>query len=280
MNCYLCSSTKFTPRKGQVRDDPELKILECQACGLVTLNSLEHIRTGHYENSGMHGEASQTMEEWLYETAEDDQRRFKMLHKMILNKKVLDFGSGNGGFMLQAEPVASNIFGIELEKRVKEHWKGRLNIFPNIQSVRGKYDLITAFHVIEHLPNPKLVLRKLSECLESDGQIVVEVPSSEDALITIYDCDTFQRFTYWSQHLFLFNADTLKSLAEQAGLKTVSVEQFQRYPLSNHLHWLSQGKPGGHKKWDFLNSLALQKAYSNALVKMNKCDTIIGYFEK
>ena len=55
--------------------------------------------------------------------------------------------------------------------------------------------------------------------LAKNGRMVIEVPSSEDVLLTLYDAEAFQRFTYWSQHLYLFNAETLRRLAEQAGLR-------------------------------------------------------------
>ena len=59
----------------------------------------------------------------------------------------------------------------------------------------------------------------------------------------------------------------------------INIEQFQRYPLSNHLYWLSHGKPGGHELWNFLNNKNLAKSYENELSKLGKCDTIIGFFK-
>ena len=280
MTCYLCNSDNFIERKGQVRDNPDLKVLECLSCGLVTLSSYEYLRPGHYENSRMHENQDQTIEQWLSETAEDDQRRFDNLRSTLQNKKVLDFGCGNGGFLLIAEKLAMNVAGVELENRVREHWEDRFNIFPNIESIVGEYDLITAFHVIEHLPDPMAVLEELAGHLAPRGRLLVEVPNSEDALVALYECENFQRFTYWSNHLFLFNTDTLKTLAEQAGLKTVTVYYFQRYPLSNHLYWLSKGQPGGHEKWKLFNSPTLNKEYANILANIGKTDTIIGCFEK
>ncbi len=141
------------------------------------------------------------------------------------------------------------------------------------------FDLITAFHVIEHLPDPVAMLKALAYKLSKNGRIVVEVPSSEDALLTLYASKEFLRFTYWSQHLFLFSAETLKDLAERAGLRVVSVQQYQPYPLSNHLHWLSKGKPGGHQQWNFLDSADLNQAYAGALAAMGKCDTLIAHLE-
>ena len=69
-------------------------------------------------------------------------------------------------------------------------------------------------------------------------------------------------------------------LAGMAGLKTLSIDYEQRYPLSNHLYWLSQGGPGGHKEWKSLNSPDLNEEYAKAIAKIGKSDTIIGIFEK
>jgi len=279
MNCYLCNSTSFTTRKGQVRDSPDLKILECTDCGLVTLSSLEHIQTGFYEDSGMHGAEPTLINTWLKETDWDDQRRFDMVKTMLPNKKLLDFGCGAGGFLNKARHLAASVAGVELELRVQKHWHEQITIHPSVESAGGEYDLITAFHVIEHLPDPIIMLKTLAAKLAKNGRMVVEVPSSEDALLTLYDSAAFQRFTYWSQHLFLFNAETLRRLTEQAGLRVLTIRQCQRYPLSNHLHWLSQGKPGGHQKWSFLDTPELERAYANTLAAMGKCDTLIAHLE-
>lgn len=219
------------------------------------------------------------MAQWLRDTAHDDQRRFDMLEPALVNRKLLDFGCGAGGFLLKAQALASSVAGVELEERVHAHWGDALALHHSLDAAGAGYDLITAFHVVEHLTDPRSMLKELASRLASGGRLVVEVPSSDDALLTLYENAAFQRFTYWSQHLYLFNAGTLRTLASQAGLKVVAIEQFQRYPLSNHLHWLSRNQPGGHQKWSFLDSPELQKAYANALAAVAKCDTLIAYLE-
>jgi hypothetical protein len=109
---------------------------------------------------------------------------------------------------------------------------------------------------------------------------VVEVPNSEDVLLTLYDNEAFQRFTFWSQHLYLFNTETLRRLAEQAGLREVSIQQYQRYPLSNNMYWLSRNIPGGHQRWWFIDTPALTEAYAASLATICKCDTLIAYLER
>ncbi len=280
MPCYLCSSTQFRDRDGEVRDDPALKIVECLDCGLVSLSSLDHIQTGHYEAGGMHGDSVIPLDSWLRETEADDGRRFDMLRSEIANRRVLDFGCGAAGFLLKAQSMAASVAGVEPETRVRKHWEGRIPIHSDLDEAGGEFDLITAFHVVEHLPDPRVVLRQLSAALAMSGRLVVEVPSAEDALLTLYESPDFQRFTYWSQHLYLFSPATMHRLAVQAGLRVVAIRQVQRYPLSNHLHWLSKGKPGGHQRWGFLNTEALAAAYEAALAGLGKCDTIVAYLEK
>jgi 2-polyprenyl-3-methyl-5-hydroxy-6-metoxy-1,4-benzoquinol methylase len=280
MSCYLCNSANLATRSGTVRDAPEIRILECRGCGLVFLDSQAHINAEHYAQSGMHGATPPKFESWLRETATDDRRRFEFLRGELVNSRVLDFGCGAAGFVRLAADVAASVTGVELERRVHEHWNGSLNLLRSLEDAARDFDLITAFHVVEHLPDPRAVLTVLATHLAPGGRLVVEVPSSEDALLTLYANDPFQRFTYWSQHLYLFNTATLRQLAVQAGLSVVSIRQVQRYPLSNHLHWLSQGKPGGHQRWAFLDSPALASAYESALAAIGKCDTLVAFLER
>jgi 2-polyprenyl-3-methyl-5-hydroxy-6-metoxy-1,4-benzoquinol methylase len=257
-----------------------MNILQCNNCGLVTLGTAEHITLGFYEKSGMHGTEPVSMEAWLKDTEWDDQRRFEMIKAMLPNRRLLDFGCGAAGFLRRAQSLAAEVSGIELEARVKEHWLGELNIASSINTVVGvDFDLITAFHVVEHLPDPRTMLNSLAKLLKPSGYMIVEVPSSEDALLSLYDCNAFQRFTYWSQHLFLFNATTLEMLARQAGLKVITIQHYQRYPLSNHLYWLSKGQPGGHQRWGFLDTPEMSYAYASALAAAGKTDTLIAYLE-
>jgi len=279
MKCYLCDSEVFKTRDGEVRDTPALKILECLECGLVTLISQEHIQDGFYEDSGMHGANLISIDNWLKDTDWDDQRRFDMLKPIIKNKHLLDFGCGAGGFLNKARHLAALTNGVELEERIQEYWRGKINISSSIEMVKCDCDLITAFHVVEHLSNPVDTLKALANKLSSGGRMVIEVPNSEDVLLTLYESDAFQRFTYWSQHLFLFNPENLKRLLHKAGLRILSIQQYQRYPISNHLHWLAKGLPGGHQRWSFLDTPELNAAYADALAAIGKCDTLLAHVE-
>ena len=278
--CYLCGSTACRERPGSVRDNADLKVLECEACGLVFLSSFRHIQPDHYEKSGMHGDQPLPVKSWLREAEADDERRFRFLRQRLIAKSVLDFGCGAGGFLLKAREVAQIAQGIEPELRLQEHFgQVGLKVWSGDDAVVSsgvRFDFITAFHVLEHISDPRAMLAKLALLLNEGGELVVEVPSSDDALLTLFECGPFTHFTYWSQHLFLFNQSTLSSLVRQAGLRLRWMRQVQRYPLSNHLFWLSQGKPGGHQKWAFLDSPALNEAYGAQLAALGRCDTLLA----
>jgi len=281
--CYLCDGTEFNKRPGSVRDNPEIEVFECASCGLVFLSSLDHIRNGFYENSEMHGEEMADVHGWLKETAWDDERRSQYLKSVLPNRRLLDFGCGAGGFLLKARDLAATAHGVEPETRLGSHYQSHgLTVFQNLSdistNIRGGYDIITIFHVLEHIPDPKSILDELSEMLADGGQIIVEVPNADDALLTLYNNEPFSNFTYWSCHLFLFTNTTIRAVAEKAGLKVNYIRQIQRYPLSNHLYWLAKGKPGGHKIWSFLDSKELHRSYEEQLASAGLCDTIIASF--
>lgn len=279
--CYLCGCTEFNKRPGRVRDRLELEVLECASCGLVCLSSFDHIRNGFYENSQMHDEEMPDVQTWLKETTWDDERRFQYLKSVLPNRRLLDFGCGAGGFLLKARELASTAHGVEPETRLKSHYQNHgLTVFQNLSDIpndiRGGYDIITMFHVLEHIPDPKSILSELSEMLADGGQIIVEVPNADDVLLILYNNSPFSHFTYWSCHLFLYTAKTLQMLFDQMSLKVNYIKQIQRYPLSNHLYWLANGKPGGHQKWHFLDSAKMHAAYENQLAAIGKCDTIVA----
>lgn len=280
--CYLCQGRDFKSREGRARDNPSLEILECLSCGLVFLSSFEHVGAGFYESGEMHkAEIDADLQAWLKETEQDDDRRFDSIKQRIAGRSVLDFGCGHGGFLVRARDVSPRVVGIEVEKRLTSHFDAvGLKVYQELDDLHEHFDVITLFHVLEHLPDPVSMLKKLAMKLNKAGCIIIEVPNANDALLSLYNNRAFSHFTYWSPHLYLFTEKTLGMVSDRAGLRTNYVDQVQRYPLSNHLYWLALGKPGGHKVWQFLDSPELNIAYQKRLAHISACDTLVGSFSK
>jgi len=280
--CYLCGSGRRHRKEGRVRDAPELPIWECEGCGLVSLGAGVGRDGDFYADSGMHGSEAPDAQAWLRESERDDRRRIAFLASRLAGSRLLDLGCGAGGFLAHAGALATSATGIEPERRLAGHFRALgLTVHSDLGALPedSRFDLITAFHVIEHLADPREILRRLAARLaDSRSGLIVEVPAATDALLSLYRSSSFSNFTYWSCHLYLFDASTLRRLAEQAGLRVDFIRQVQRYPLSNHLHWLAAGRPGGHRTWAFLDTPELERAYESTLASLGLCDTLIAGF--
>lgn len=280
--CYLCNCKDIVQIEGTIRDYSNLKILKCTNCGLVFLDSFNHIDEIYYENSKMLSEAKLSLDKWSKENYEQNDSRAKALTSSIINKLVLDFGCGEGGFLNNIKPMVKACGGVEMSKILRKQIidKYQIQVFPNIAAVQGQYDVMTMFHVIEHLPDPIAILIEMKENLKDDGMIYIETPNVNDALLSLYENESFSNFTYWGCHLYLYSKNTLSTMIKKAGFKINYIKQIQRYPLSNHLYWLAKGKPNGHKLWECLNTEMLKTAYEATLANLDIADTIIASISK
>jgi len=284
ISCYLCHSEAIESVPGKVRDRPEISILRCTSCGLVFLDSFAHVHDSFYDAD--YTEENHSKLDWqafLNGCLQDDMRRYQQLRPELANHRYLDVGCGAGGVLLMAREISKEVIGVEPQSR----WRDLLadagiNTASSLKDVADAgYEVISLFHVLEHIPDPIPFLKEvLSKCAPG-GRIFIEVPNADDALLTLYRNQAFMEFTYWSPHLFLYNPHTLARLLEKAGIprERVAISQFQRFPLSNHLLWLAEGRPGGHTTWSFLNSPELNEAYGASLARIGRCDTLCAWIE-
>ena len=274
--CYLCGSNKANLIHKGVRGDNNINVLQCKNCGLVRLSEVTDDVDDFYRTSGMREGESTILSELRKETMDDDERRFLFTEKMICRKSVLDFGCGDGGYLIKARQVADKVAGVELEKSMREALQEEHIICYERIDEAERYDVVTMYHVLEHLVEPISVLQDIKRHLKPQGKIIIEVPNADDALLSLYDNNEFANFTYWKCHVYLYTTETLRQLARQAGLEVEFIRQVQRYPLSNHLYWLSKGKPGGHVEWSFLSNPNLDCQYGELLANLGIADTIIA----
>ena len=130
----------------------------------------------------------------------DDKRRYEQFKEIIhQSKHVLDFGCEWGGFLKQIECNSSKISGIELNEQCIAYLQktmphGKFN--KDVNQVEGNPDLITSFHVLEHIPNQCETLRSLHNLLAYNGTLIIEVPHANDFLIQSINLPEFKQFTF------------------------------------------------------------------------------------
>lgn len=284
MRCKLCGGASFVCIHKGTRDIPELNAMRCTSCGLVLLDSFDYNTETNYEEGGMlvdtysatsDKDENLSWETWINETAWDDDRRYEALRDFCKGKRVLEFGCGNGGFLRRIRDVAADVTGIELmDEARKRISKEGIKTFKTISETQEEYDVICMFNVIEHLNNPDEILRDIQEVLADRGIFVCETCNIDCVLSSFYSCKAYDDFTYWSEHVILFNSETLEKMINRNGFSTKCNTQIERYSLGNHLYWLSQGRPGGHLKWQEFNGRELNKAYEKTLVNLGIADTL------
>jgi len=275
----ICGESSIEPYYPQVRDREDISVFKCNKSGVIFLSGSDHMSMSHYEEKeGFEywsvGERKYAVNVWH----EDKLRRKEFLQYIITNQKWLDIGTGCGGILDALSPLASQTCAVEPQKIARESLKKLgYDVYPRIEdAIENNFDIVTLFHVFEHFTNPLQDLKLISQKMADQGKIIIEVPHARDFLMSFLEHDSFKKFTFWSEHLILHTRQSLTTFLEKAGFKDIVITTCQRYPLANHLLWLSENKPGGHKKWNFLRTPDLDSAYSSMLSQLDKNDTIIA----
>ena len=212
---------------------------------------------------------------------EDDLRRVSQFKKILIKKDILDFGCGWGGFLRNINNYKS-LTGIELRKECITHIRKnikKVEISNNINKLQKKFDVITMFHVLEHIPFQIQTLKVLKSKLKKGGKIIIEVPHAEDFLILQEELKEFKDFTFWSEHLILHTYKSLRTILFKSGFKKINIQYFQRYNFSNHLGWFLKRKPGGHNFFKKIVSKKLNDSYCENLKNLRQTDTLIAIAE-
>lgn len=275
--CPICNNQNIKILKNGVRDNKNIDVLKCSKCGIEFLSDFSQASAEFYKNGSMHSKIDTKL--WLEKTSIDDIRRFKSLKNVLKNKSLLDFGAGSGNFLKLVSKTTKNCAGCELDCSLDNFYNEQnLDIRHSLNEFSQKFDKITMFHVLEHLERPKENLTQLKEKLNTNGELIIEVPNSNDALLTLYNNSAFKKFTYWSCHLFAYNQKNIKLLLNQTGFKVTKIKHIQRFPYTNHLGWIKDNIGGGQNRYK--TSKLINYFYTLFLKLTKKTDTIIVFARK
>jgi len=262
----------------RVRDRDDIAVLRDPLTEVIVLSRFDHVAATYYQERKEKHSYSVHGNELATPRLDDNVRRAADFGGYIRNKRWLDFGCGLGGMLDEMKSEAAWAAGLEPSQQRQEivTAKGHKVIGSLKELEDQSLDVVTMFHVLEHLTDPIEVLKAVRRVLRPGGTLLIEVPHARDALFSLYDCEAFKRFTFWSEHLVLHTRQSLRILLQHAGYEEIEIMGYQRYPLANHLYWLSQHKPGGHDSWRSIASAELTSAYTNVLQKIDRTDTLIS----
>jgi len=133
----------------------------------------------------------------------------KLLEYCGNRRALLDFGCGNGDFLLAAKNFGFKCYGVEIEDKVVE--SAKIASKCPVLSVDAfkksdvKFEIIHLGDVLEHLPNPYETMKELSGFLVPGGIFIIEGPLQNNASLVYY----FSAFSKFIKRSFNFdNLDT------------------------------------------------------------------------
>ncbi len=169
---------------------------------------------------------------------------FKRFHPSA--QSVLDYGTATGEFLHFLKQKTFKVSGVEPNKKARERANHLLDgeVKVSLDEIANKVDIISLWHVLEHIPDPDGLIEKLKEKLQPNGMIVIAVPNFKS-----YDAQYYRQ--YWAaydvpRHLWHFSPLSLQKLFAQHGMKLVG--QKPLYFDSFYVSLLSEQYKTGKKR--------------------------------
>ncbi len=256
--CPVCHSSAFKPFltcKDYLVSKTDFTIQSCSNCGFRFTNPRpDSTSIGHYYQSAdyvSHNDQSAGFINQLYRLV----RQFTLRQKLMLinsidahEGKLLDVGCGTGLFLENCQQSGWKISGVEPDDNARMAAMNRLktSIVETIQGVGEEpYDIITMWHVLEHVPNLQETIQELTSRLRKGGTLLLALPNSDSL-----DAEHFKQF--WAaydipRHLSHFTPKTINQLVSQAGFTLT--ESKPMYFDSFYIGMLSTRHRDGQTNW-------------------------------
>lgn len=136
---------------------------------------------------------------------------------------LLDIGAGTGDFLAIAKDSGWNITGIEPNENAKKLALSKGVLFEkDIESIDNQlFDVITMWHVLEHVPDVTHQIKELKRLLKPNGTIIIAVPNYKS-----FDAEYYGKF--WAaydvpRHLWHFSKTSIEKLVSRENMKLIKI---------------------------------------------------------
>lgn len=226
--CPVCGETGFTAVASVDRRLKRLPTVMCERCGLLYTNpmpseaELSRYYRDYYRFDYQLVATAPTRRHVAKRRREAEARAAQVADLLPAGARTLDFGAGSGEFVALMLEKGFDAHGFEPGGTYSGHAMGQLGqrirpvSWQEAEYDRG-FDLITCFHVLEHLSTPLAAIERMVGWLAPGGWIYLEVPEMEGTLAR----KGFGGLHF--AHVLGFNHDNLRLAAARAGLKAAKV---------------------------------------------------------
>lgn len=210
------------------------KILECKECGLLyTTPRPNKDEIGRYYNSEEYYSHQENKEGFIpkvYEKVKsvNHKNKYGIATEGKEKGKALDIGCGVGDFLHTMEQHGWDCTGVEPSEDAKviakKRIKGQLLSSEEQENLPdSSFDIITMWHVLEHVDDIRWQIQQLHRLCKPGGRIIIALPNYKS-----YDGQYYK--AEWAaydvpRHLNHFNKETLIKILEESGLRHVKTEK-------------------------------------------------------
>jgi 2-polyprenyl-3-methyl-5-hydroxy-6-metoxy-1,4-benzoquinol methylase len=245
-NCPVCEETyfkDFLTVKDHMITQEEFKVVECDSCGFHFTNPIpEPDKIGEYYKSEeyiSHSSNKKGVINFLYNTVRGItlKEKVKWIQNVTDGKCLLDIGSGTGHFLKAANENGFNGTGLEPDADARDFAHKNNQVRSSSQQELyniddNSFDVITMWHVLEHVYDLRKDLKRIEEILRSNGKLFIAVPNMNS-----YDARYYKEF--WAaydvpRHLYHFKQNDISRLLMDFGfdLKKVIPMKYDSFYVS------------------------------------------------
>jgi 2-polyprenyl-3-methyl-5-hydroxy-6-metoxy-1,4-benzoquinol methylase len=237
--CPWCGSDKAQINlwlKDEFLTKEDFHICECLNCGLLyTMPRPEKEKIGNYYKSEeyySHRENKKGFIPKIYEKVKKRnlKHKYKIATEGLKVGKILDIGCGVGDFLHTAETHGWECIGVEPSEEAKEiarqRTKAQIIESKELENIPNQtFDIITMWHVLEHVDDLKWQVEQLQRLIKPTGRIIIALPNYKS-----YDGQYYKEL--WAaydvpRHLNHFNKSTLIKIFKTNGLEIFKMDKLK-----------------------------------------------------
>ena len=243
MECRICGNEHLKLYYNQGNKD-QYEFYKCSNCKVINLKIPEKTDQNKYAYVYINPLDKN------HKQNKDHFKTYRFIKKIIgVKGKYLDIGCGNGRLLDLFRKDGWNVHGLELSQfladKIKEHLGIEVTVanFLDYES-KERYNLVTLRHVLEHLPDPILAMKKINNLLEEGGTAELEFPNIEGLSLR------FKRFfnrlglfkkkysdDYIPGHCNEYSKKSFKYLLSITGFELVKWVTYSSKPITNLLYY-------------------------------------------
>jgi ubiquinone/menaquinone biosynthesis C-methylase UbiE len=212
------------------------QIVLCDVCGFMWTDPMpsEDELARIYESEYSQGRNRQPSDTYHRQAGwrAEAQKAFILEHGgvSLSQSRILDIGCSSGSLLRLFSDMTENLVGVEPDVAMAEAARARLpagaeivvDIFRPEQYPDQSFDLVTASHVLEHVPDPINFLSEMLRITRPNGAVFIEVP--QDTPRTVRDLTRTDH--RGALHLLYFQVETLRQASLKAGGKAAKISSF------------------------------------------------------